>query len=102
MINIKYVKFEKSDNIKKKYKAIFYDKNKIKIKTINFGASGYSDYTIHKDKKRKERYINRHKKRENWDNFLTAGSLSYYILWNKETIEKSIKNYIKIFKLKKL
>ncbi len=29
-------------------------------KTISFGAKGMSDYTIHKDSKRKERYINRH------------------------------------------
>jgi len=35
-------------------------------KTIHFGASGYSDFTKHKDKKRKDAYDARHKKLENW------------------------------------
>ena len=29
-------------------------------KTIPFGAKGYSDYTLHKDPERKDRYIKRH------------------------------------------
>ena len=28
---------------------------------VSFGAAGYSDYTKHKDKDRKQRYIDRHK-----------------------------------------
>ena len=31
-------------------------------KTIHFGAKGMSDFTIHKDKKRRDRYRARHKK----------------------------------------
>jgi hypothetical protein len=34
-------------------------------KTISFGAKGMSDYTLHKDKLRKERYIARHEANEN-------------------------------------
>ncbi len=33
---------------------------------IYIGASGCSDFTIHKDEQRKQRYINRHKTKENW------------------------------------
>jgi hypothetical protein len=29
-------------------------------------TSGYSDFTIHKDEARKQRYINRHKNNKNW------------------------------------
>ncbi len=29
-----------------------------------FGASGYSDFTIHKDEARKQIYVNRHKNNE--------------------------------------
>ena len=47
----------------KKYDDVIDDK-----KTIPFGAKGMSDYTIHKDDERKERYINRHKKAEDWNN----------------------------------
>jgi hypothetical protein len=33
-------------------------------KTISFGAKGMSDYTIHHDKARKDRYIARHEANE--------------------------------------
>ena len=32
------------------------------MKNVSFGAAGMSDYTLHKDPERKERYISRHKK----------------------------------------
>ena len=61
---------------------------------LNFGASGYSDYTIHKDKERKQRYISRHKRNENWtkSGINTAGFWSRWLLWNKPTIEESYKD----------
>jgi len=40
--------------------AIFFNNEKQKIKTTHFGASGYSDFTQHKDEKRKQRYLERH------------------------------------------
>lgn len=89
---------KKSSNSKKKYTAIFYDNDK-KIKTTHFGASGYSDYTIHKDDERKQRYINRHKKNENWSDYKSAGSLSRYILWNKKSLRASITDYKNRFNL---
>ncbi len=36
-------------------------------KTVSFGAAGMSDYTKHQDAERKERYINRHRKKEDWN-----------------------------------
>ena len=33
-------------------------------KSIHFGSRGMSDFTIHKDPERKERYIDRHSKHE--------------------------------------
>ncbi len=84
---------------KKKLKAIFYDGDK-KLKTIQFGSKGMSDFTINKDKERKQRYLDRHRKRENWNNPMTAGALSRWILWNKPTLEGSIKDFKKRFKLK--
>jgi hypothetical protein len=83
MIN---VIIKKSTNNNKKYDAYFPDKK------ISFGAAGYSDFTIHKDPERKNRYIERHKKNENWNNPETAGYLSRFILWNKPTIKESINN----------
>ena len=82
MIN---VIIKKSTNTNKKFDAYFSNNKK-----ISFGASGYSDFTIHKDPERKNRYIERHKKNENWNNPKTAGYLSRFILWNKPTIKESI------------
>ena len=83
----------------KKYTAIFYDKDK-KIKTTHFGATGYSDYTLSKDKEQRERYRNRHKKDLKTRDYKRAGFLSYYILWGDSTsIKENIKSYKKRFNL---
>ena len=92
------VEIKKSTNKNKKFMAIFYDGNK-KIKTTHFGAAGMSDYTIHNEDARKKRYLDRHRKRENWNDFKSAGSLSRYILWNKKTLNASIADYKKKFNL---
>jgi len=70
-----------------------------RTKTVHFGAKGASDFTLNKDPERKERYLNRHSKRENWENPLTAGALSRWILWNKTTLKGSIADFKKRFNL---
>jgi hypothetical protein len=63
-------------------------------KTIHFGQKGASDYTIHKDPKRKEAYLNRHRKRENWtkSGANTAGFWARWILWNEPvSIEENMR-----------
>ena len=81
-----YTLFE-SDKPEKKFLVISPEGKK-----VYFGASGYSDYTKHKDPKRKDNYIKRHKKRENWSKsgLNTAGFWSRWLLWNKPTIEESL------------
>ena len=62
-------------------------------KSIHFGAKGMSDFTIHKDPERKQRYLQRHKGMgEDWSNPLTAGFYATNILWNKPTITESIRD----------
>jgi len=94
------VEIKPSTQKDKKFMAIFYDDDGKKKKTTHFGAKGMSDFTIHKDKERKERYLDRHRKRENWNDPMTAGSLSRYLLWNKPTLKASISDYKKRFSLK--
>jgi len=94
------VEIKPSTNKNKKYMAIFFDDNNKRIKTTHFGSKGMSDFTINKDKERKERYLKRHQKRENWESYMTAGSLSRYLLWNKPTLKGSIRDYKKRFNLK--
>ena len=83
----------KSKTKDKKYDAIIDGK-----KTIHFGAKGYSDFTIHKDEERKDRYINRHKKTENWNDPKTAGFYAKNILWNKKSVKASVEDTNKRFK----
>ena len=102
MKKIKSVEIKNTSKPKKKMEAIFKDKDGKVVKTTFFGAKGYSDYTIHKDKKRRERYRKRHEKDvKGVKDYTTAGHLSMDILWgdssNKNT---AIKAYKKKYKLK--
>ena len=83
----------KSKNKEKKYDARIDGK-----KTVSFGAAGMSDFTKHKDTERKQRYLDRHKSRENWSDPTTAGFMSRWITWNKPTITESIKDTNNKFK----
>ena len=94
------VKISKSKNKAKKYMAQFFEPDGKKVKTIHFGAAGMSDFTRHGDPERKKLYLVRHKKRENWSRYMTAGSLSRYILWNLPTLEASKRDYARRFNLK--
>ena len=60
-------------------------------KKISFGANGMSDYTKHKDKDRKNRYLERHKK-DNYKNPLYPSFYSNNLLWNKPTLNEIIKD----------
>ncbi len=79
-MNKKYFPY-KSDRPDKKYFVITNDNKK-----IYFGQASASDFTLHEDEARKQRYINRHKQNENWNNKDTAGFWSRWLLWEKPTI----------------
>jgi hypothetical protein len=51
-------------------------------------------------KKRKQAYLDRHRTNENWNDYMSAGSLSRWTLWNKKTLSASIADYKKRFNLK--
>ena len=91
---VKLVSIRDSDLRDKKYKALFTNG-----KVVHFGARGYEDYTIHKNDERKQLYLIRHKKNENWNNPFTPAALSKWILWNKKTLRDSIADYKKRFNL---
>ena len=84
---------KKSTNNDKKYDAY------VEGKKVSFGARGYSDFTQHKDVERKQRYIDRHRKNENWNDIKTAGAWSKGILWNKPTLKESIASMEKKFNI---
>jgi hypothetical protein len=60
-----------------------------------FGASGYEDYTMHKDKIRRTLYRIRHKY-DRLDDPTSPGALSYWILWgNSTSIQTNIREFRK-------
>lgn len=73
----------KSTLSNKKYDV--YIENKTgRIKKVSFGAKGYSDFTIHKDKKRRERYRTRHQN-DNINDPSSSGFWSWYALWGSSS-----------------
>ena len=75
-----------SDKPEKKYYIITKDN-----KRVYFGQASASDFTHHKNEDRKNRYILRHQKNEDWgkSGIDTAGFWSRWLLWNKPTIKES-------------
>ena len=105
----KLIKIEKSKKKDKKFDATFFNKENNKQKIISFGSKGYRDYTLINNKnsefyipnkeqreKVKDLYQKRHAKdllTEASKSGLSAGSLSYYVLWTGTTLNKGISNY---------
>jgi len=79
----------------KKWAIIFPDGKK-----VSFGDPKYEDYTQHHDLKRQELYLNRHRAREDWTNIHTAGFWSRWLLWNKPSLNASIKDIEHRFKVR--
>ena len=84
MVKYDKVIIKKSTNPKKKLMAVFSSKDGDRSKTTHFGSAGMSDFPKHRDEARRQRYLDRHRKRENWNDPQSAGALSRYILWNKK------------------
>ena len=103
-MSIVYVQIINSNRKEKKLMTKFYDNDRNKVKTTHFGAKGMSDYTNFKDNEREERkklYLARHKSNEDWNDYTTAGALSRWLLWHKQSLSASFNDYLKRFNLKK-
>lgn len=72
----------------KKFMAIFSNGKK-----VHFGSSNHSHYQIHKNNDRKQKYLNRHRKRENWtkSGMYTAGFFSRWYLWESTSYSGAAK-----------
>lgn len=96
---MKLLRVEKSPKSEKKYRAIFELENG-KTKHTDFGDSSATDYLLSKDKERRERYRDRHRKDLETNDYTRAGYLSYYLLWGDYTsLRSNIEAYKKRFNL---
>jgi len=96
---MKSVSITSSSKSGKKLQAVFTRDNG-RTKTIHFGQAGAPDFTITKDKAQRKRYLDRHRKNENWSNPESAGALSRWILWGPSTSrQENIRSFKKRFNL---
>lgn len=85
-----------SDRKGKKWKAVFKDENG-KYFNTHFGSAGMNDFTLTGDVEARARYWKRHGKDLKTGDPTRAGFLSFFLLWNKPTLEASIKDYKRRF-----
>lgn len=92
------ISVEKSNRKGKKWVAVFEDENG-RYKHTHFGSEGMNDFLLTGDVEARNRYWIRHQKDLRTRDPTRAGFLSLYLLWNKPTMEASIKDYKKRFGL---
>lgn len=94
------ITIKRPKHAKKLYKAIIYANKK--TYKVSFGDPLSVQYPHHKDKERRDRYLARHKSRENWtkSGILTPGFWSRWLLWNKTTLKASAKDIERRFGVK--
>ena len=81
----------------KKMKAVFYEGTK-RIKTVRFGAQGYTDFTRGATDEQQKAYKARHAG-DNLNDKFSPGSLSMYVLWSSKSLAGGIANYKRRFNL---
>lgn len=92
------VTIRKSNRPQKKWMAEFENG-----RVVHFGATGYQDFTQHKDPERMRRYKLRHgsgREKHGKSGMYTAGFWSMWLLWNKPSLQASAKDMEKRFGLK--
>ncbi len=93
---MKFETIKQSTRKNKKFMIIFSNPKK----TIHFGSKNSKTYLDHRDKKKRENYILRHKVNENWNDPLTAGTLSFYLLWGSSPdLYTNLQTYLNHFKI---
>lgn len=100
---MKYAQLTKSSVQGKKYTIVFFDAERKKVKTIQFGQKNADDFTKTGDKDQRDRYIDRHSNsRENHNVPDTPASASRWILWgNSTSLSANYNAYLKRFNLTK-
>lgn len=107
------VRLRTSPKETKKYRAEILDESTGRVRVVDFGQRGASDYTKHKDHERMLRYLTRHhavfrssnlasvrSSRERWglDGIYTAGFWSRWLLWSAPSLTGAKKLIRSVFK----
>jgi len=93
---MKFISLKPSTKPDKKFMITFLEPDK----TIHFGYKNSSTYLDHHDKTKRLNYLKRHFQNEDWNNPLTAGSLSAYLLWGHSTnLNTNLNYFLRHFKI---
>ena len=82
-------------NDSKRFKAYFKDGTITQFGQTNPKTGTFID---HQDKELKKNYLKRHLKDLKTNDYKRAGYLSIFLLWNKETLKESVKDFNKRIK----
>ncbi len=101
---LKLLSITRSPKKDKKLRASFCKNGK--IRNVDFGYPAMQNYggsarygERHLSNERKRRYIQRHKARENWNDPMSRGSLSRYILWETPSLRENIRKFKRKFRV---
>lgn len=83
MSDLKLLSVKPSPKAEKKLVATF--ERDGREKKVHFGQRGAPDFTKTRDKEQRRRYIERHKRNENWNDPTSPGALSKHLLWGEST-----------------
>ena len=67
-------------------------KAQFSTRAVHFGAKGGSTFLEHGNAATKRNWEKRHRVREDWSDYDTAGALSKHVLWNRKTLAASLQN----------
>ena len=97
----KIISLHPANDFKHKYVVALHNLATGRTLHVKFGSYGMSDYTIHRDKARRELYLQRHSgKGEDLTNPATKGFWSAHLLWGQSTSFKvNLNTLVKRFKL---
>lgn len=95
-MGIRLLRISPSAKSDKKFDASFEVDGRLKV--VSFGARGMDDFTLTGDVSQQRRYQLRHRN-DRLDDPLSAGSLSWFVLWSSRTLAGGIANYKRHFKL---
>lgn len=99
----KFRSLEPSDLATKKWRVNFTNSETGKIKTVNFGAKGYRDYTTIDDREEAQKARAAYRSRHAGDNLtdpISPGALSWWILWGDyDNTSQNLTAYRRHFKI---
>lgn len=81
---------EPSDKKEKRLKATYFFRDGRKTKTIHFGSPPAFTFFDGADERKRENYIKRHSKNEDWNDIYSAGFMARFVLWERKSSVKGI------------